>query len=63
VGVLQRVAGERDVVLVHVDRHAELAAGALGEADVVEMGMGQHERGDVGHAAAEDSQRVVQRVP
>jgi hypothetical protein len=61
--VLERVPGERHVVLVHVDGHVELAAGALGEADVVEVSMGEHDRGDVARAPAEGAQGLVERLP
>ena len=52
--------GERDVVLVDVDRHAQLAAGALGEPDVVEVGVGED---DGAHLAEPVADRLEQRGP
>jgi hypothetical protein len=61
--VAPRVPGERDVVLVHLDRDAQLRPGALGEADVIEVGVGKHERTYVPAGTPEPGQGVQQRVP
>jgi hypothetical protein len=57
------VPGERRIRLVHVDRHAELPAGALGEADVVEVRVREDDGLDVVGPPAERAERVVQGVP
>lgn len=61
--VAPRVAGQRHVVLVHVDGHAELAARLLGEAEVVEVRVRQHHGRDVSGLAAELLQRVMEGLP
>jgi hypothetical protein len=61
--VAPRVLGERDVVLVDVDRHAELASRAFGEPDVVEVRVREDHGADLARAAAEGPQRLVQGVP
>jgi hypothetical protein len=57
------VAGEGDVVLVDVHGDAELAAGALREADVVEVRVREHQGPDLIGAPAEPPERLVQRRP
>jgi hypothetical protein len=53
------VPGERHVVLVHVDGDVERGACLLGEADVVEVGVREDDRGDVVARAAEARERVA----
>src|SRR3978361_1441409 len=51
------------VILVHVDRHAELASRALREPDVVEVRVREDDRLDLVRAAPELPQGAVERVP
>jgi hypothetical protein len=57
------MAGERHVVVVDMDGDAALRPGALGEADMVEVRVGEHDRGDVRQATPERGQRLLQRLP
>jgi hypothetical protein len=51
--VKERFARERHVVLVNPHRYAELSAGPLGEADVVEVGVREHDGLDIREVASE----------
>jgi hypothetical protein len=57
------MARQRHVVLVHVHGDAELRARLLGEADVVEVRVGEHDRLDVLRPAPERVERRVRAVP
>jgi len=61
--VAPRVLGERHVVLVHVDRHAQARADLLGDPDVVEVRVGEHERLDLLGPPAEPLQRFLEHLP
>lgn len=63
VRVLERLARERDVVLMEVDGNPQLPASPLGKADVVEMGMGEDDCADLRGVATDLGQDAVQRVP
>ena len=56
-------ARERRVVLVHVDGDPQLGPRPLGEADVVEVGVGEDEGADLGGVATDLPQHPLQRVP
>jgi hypothetical protein len=57
------VTGERDVVLVYVDRHGELAARTLGKAEVVEVPVGENDRLDVGVGSPQTAESRGQGLP
>lgn len=62
-GVLARIVGERNIVFVYPDRHTEFGTGALGEAEMIEVGVGEHYRLDVREPASEASNSLDQRRP
>jgi hypothetical protein len=57
------MTGHGDVALVDEHGRAELRPRALGEAYVVEMTVGQHDRLDVSRPAADVAKRRVQGLP
>jgi hypothetical protein len=61
--VAQWMTNHRQLARVGVYRHRELAAGALGEADVVEVTVCQHDGRDRILLAADCSEQLLQRRP
>jgi hypothetical protein len=57
------MAGQRHVVLVHIDGHPELGSRALGEAEVVEVPVGEHDGLHVVRLAAQALDGVEEGPP